>query len=228
MEILDPATGTGSYICDLIEYLPREVLARKYKSELHANEVAILPYYIANLNIETAYHAKMGSYVPFENICFVDTLDNTEGLRVENQFELGGISLENTRRIKAQNKRKISVIIGNAPYNATQQYENDNNKNRAYKHIDARIKATYVAASTAQKTKLYDRYARFIRWACDRLDEHGIVAYICNRSFIDSRTFDGFRKVVAQEFDYLYIVDTKSDVRANPKISGSKYNVFGI
>ena len=117
-EIPDPATGAGSYICEIIEYLPKPVLARKYKSELHANEVAILPYYIANLNIETAFAAKMGSYAPFENICFVDTLDNTEGLRVDNQWELGGLSVENTRRIKEQNKRKISVIIGNPPYNA--------------------------------------------------------------------------------------------------------------
>ena len=228
VEILDPATGTGSYVCDIIEHLPREVLARKYKQELHANEVAILPYYIANLNIETAYAAKMGAYAPFENICFVDTLDNTEGLRVENQGELGGLSLENTRRIKQQNKRKISVIIGNPPYNANQQNENDNNKNRTYGHIDKRIKATYIAASTAQKTKVYDMYARFIRWASDRLADQGIVAFVCNRSFIDQRTFDGFRKVVAQEFDHIYIVDTKSDVRANPKISGTKCNVFGI
>ncbi|MEI6492370.1 MAG: type ISP restriction/modification enzyme [Verrucomicrobiota bacterium] len=228
VEILDPATGTGSYICEIIEHLPRQVLARKYKNELHANEVAILPYYIANLNIETAYAAKMGSYAAFENICFVDTLDNTEGLRVENQWELGGLSLENTRRIKEQNKRKISVIIGNPPYNANQQNENDNNKNRAYPHIDRRIKSTYIAASTAQKTKVYDMYARFIRWASDRIADQGIVAFICNRSFIDQRTFDGFRKVVAQEFDHIYIVDTKSDVRANPKISGTKHNVFGI
>ncbi len=228
VEILDPATGTGSYICDIIEHLPREVLARKYKDELHANEVAILPYYIANLNIETAYFAKMGTYVPFENICFVDTLDNTEGLQVENQWELGGLSLENTRRIKAQNKRKISVIIGNPPYNANQQSENDNNKNRAYEHIDKRIKATYIEASTAQKTKGYDMYARFIRWASDRLSEQGIVAFICNRSFIDARHNDGFRKVVAQEFDHIYIIDTKSDVRSNPKISGPRNNVFGI
>ena len=228
VEILDPATGTGTYICEIIEHLPREVLARKYQHELHANEVAILPYYIANLNIETAYAAKMGTYAPFENICFVDTLDNTEGLRVENQWELGGLSLENTRRIKEQNKRKISVIIGNPPYNANQQNENDNNKNRTYEHIDKRIKATYIAASTAQKTKVYDMYARFIRWASDRLADQGIVAFICNRSFIDQRTFDGFRKVVAQEFDHIYIVDTKSDVRANPKISGTNNNVFGI
>jgi len=228
VEILDPATGTGSYVSDIIEFLPREVLTRKYKKELHANEVAILPYYIANLNIETAYAAKMGVYAPFENICFVDTLDNTEGLRVENQWELGGVSVENTRRIKEQNKRKISVIIGNPPYNANQQNENDNNKNRTYKHIDERIKATYIASSTAQKTKGYDMYARFIRWASDRLGEQGIVAYICNRSFIEARHNDGFRKVVAQEFDHIYILDTKSDVRTNPKISGTKNNVFGI
>jgi predicted helicase len=228
VEILDPATGTGSYICDIIEHLPRAVLARKYKQELHANEVAILPYYIANLNIETAYAAKMGAYAPFENICFVDTLDNTEGLRVENQWELGGLSVENTRRIKEQNKRKISVIIGNPPYNANQKNENDNNKNRTYDHIDKRIKATYLDASTAQKTKGYDMYMRFIRWASDRVADQGIVAFICPRSFIEKRHNDGFRKVVAQEFDHIYILDTKSDVIDNPKISGTKYNVFGI
>ena len=216
VEILDPATGTGSYVSDIIEFLPREVLTRKYKKELHANEVAILPYYIANLNIETAYAAKMGVYAPFENICFVDTLDNTEGLRVENQWELGGVSASGL----------ISAVTG--IYNANQQNENDNNKNRTYKHIDERIKATYIASSTAQKTKGYDMYARFIRWASDRLGEQGIVAYICNRSFIEARHNDGFRKVVAQEFDHIYILDTKSDVRTNPKISGTKNNVFGI
>ncbi len=215
VEILDPATGTGSYVCDLIEFLPREVLARKYKDELHANEVAILPYYIANLNIETAYAAKMDSYAPFENLCFVDTLDNTEGLRVENQWELGGLSLENTRRIKAQNKRKISVIIGNPPYNANQQNENDNNKNRPYDHIDKRIKATYIAASTAQKTKVYDMYARFIRWASDRLADQGIVAFVSNSSFVHMRTFDGFRKCAAQEFDHIYVLDFKGDAHTS-------------
>ena len=228
VEILDPATGTGTYISEIIEYLPREVLARKYKHELHANEVAILPYYIANLNIETTYAAKMGGYASFDNLCFVDTLDNTEGLNVDNELELGGLAEENVRRIKEQNARKISVIIGNPPYNANQQNENDNNKNRTYKHIDKRIKATYIAESTAQKTKVYDMYARFIRWASDRLADKGIVAYICNRSFIDQRTFDGFRKAVIQEFDDIYILDTKSDVRSNPKISGTKNNVFGI
>ena len=237
VEILDPATGTGTYICDLIEYLPREVLMRKYKNELHANEVAILPYYIANLNIETAFNAKMGTYAPFNNICFVDTLDNTEGLRVDNQWELGGVSEENTRRIKEQNKRKISVVIGNPPYNANQQNENDNNKNRPYPHIDRRIKATYIAASTAQKTKSYDMYLRFIRWASDRLEEQGIVSFICNRSFIDSRQADGFRKTIGggweneegqtvpSEFSHVYVVDLGGDYLTP---TAGKANVFGI
>ena len=107
------------------------------------------------------------------------------------------MSEENVARIKRQNKKKISVIIGNPPYNANQLNENENNKNREYPEIDQRIKETYIAASTAQKTKLYDMYARFFRWASDRVDENGIVAFITNRSFIESRTFDGFRKTVA-------------------------------
>ena len=157
----------------------------------------------------------MGTYVPFENICFVDTLDNTEGLQVENQWELGGLSLENTRRIKAQNKRKISVIIGNPPYNANQQSENDNNKNRTYEHIDKRIKATYIHESTAQKTKLYDMYSRFVRWASDRLPEQGVLAFVSNSSFIHMRTFDGFRKTVAKEFDHIYVLDCKGDAHTS-------------
>ena len=102
------------------------------------------------------------------------------------------------------------------------------NKNRTYPAIDKRIKATFVKQSTAQKTKVYDMYARFYRWAMDRVDKNGIVAYITNRSFIDSRTFDGFRKIVEDNFQYAYIIDTKSDVRANPKIAGTTHNVFGI
>jgi predicted helicase len=237
VEILDPATGTGSYVCDLIEYLPRASLAYKYQHEIHANELAILPYYIANLNIETTYAAKMNSYLPFENLCFVDTLDNVGGLRVNVQEELGGLTAENTRRIKEQNKRKISVVIGNPPYNANQQNENDNNKNRTYAHVDRRIKATYIAASTAQKTKSYDMYLRFIRWACDRIEDKGIVSFICNRSFIDARHTDGFRKVigggwineagqeVSAEFGHVYVVDLGGDYKR--PVAG-KANVFGI
>ena len=233
VDILDPATGTGTYICELLEHFrgqPKK-LAHKYQHELHANEVAILPYYVANLNIEATYAAITGSYAEFPNLCFVDTLDNV-GLHTAARGTtgelFGSVSEENVERIRRQNSRRISVVIGNPPYNANQQSENDNNKNREYPHIDARIKQTYIAESTAQKTKLYDMYARFFRWASDRLDANGILAFVTNRSFLDARTFDGFRKTVAQEFSDIYVVDLGGDVRANPKLSGTRHNVFGI
>jgi predicted helicase len=232
VEILDPATGTGTFITDLIDYFPSSKAAQikyKYEHEISANEVSILPYYIANLNIEFAYQQKMGEYKEFENLVFVDTLDNMGfGYAGKQQGLFTSISAENLDRIKKQNAKKISVIIGNPPYNANQQNENDNNKNREYPAIDKRIKDTYIKASTAQKTKVYDMYSRFFRWAMDRLGDEGIIAFITNRSFIDSRTFDGFRKTIQEEFDYIYIVDTQSDVRANPKIAGTTHNVFGI
>lgn len=233
VDILDPATGTGTYICELLEHFrgqPKK-LAHKYTHELHANEVDILPYYVANLNIEATYAAITGDYTEFPNLCFVDTLDNV-GLHTAGKggtAELfGSVSDENVARIKRQNARRISVVIGNPPYNANQANENDNNKNREYGAIDRRIKDTYIAHSTAQKTKLYDMYARFFRWASDRLDDNGILAFVTNRSFIDARTFDGFRKTVAQEFSDIYVVDLGGDVRANPKLSGTRHNVFGI
>ena len=228
VEILDPATGTGTFICDLIDHIRKEKLEYKYRNEIHANEVAILPYYISNLNIEFTYAQKMGRYVEFENLCFVDTLDNMGFSYKGKQSSLDFFSEENSRRIQKQNEKKISVIIGNPPYNANQANENDNNKNRGYPEIDKRIKDTFIKYSTAQKTKVYDMYARFYRWAFDRLDDNGIVAFVTNRSFIDSRTFDGFRKTIQQEFEAAYIIDTLSDVRANPKIAGTTHNVFGI
>lgn len=229
VDILDPATGTGTFIAELIDRINIHSLEYKYEHELHANEVAILPYYIANLNIEYTYQQRKGTYKEFKNICFVDTLDNTAALVYSNQqFGLSYMTNENAERIKEQNKKKISVIIGNPPYNANQANFNDFNKNRDYKEIDKRIKDTYVRYSTAQKTKVYDMYARFYRWSMDRIDKNGIIAFVTNRSFIDSRTFDGFRKVVEEEFDYVYIIDLRSDVRANPKIAGTTHNVFGI
>ncbi|MCW3105570.1 MAG: methylase [Segetibacter sp.] len=226
VDILDPATGTGTFITDIIDYLPKAKLKHKYKNELHANEVAILQYYIANLNIEYTYKQKMGEYEEFENLCFVDTLDKSSQHLI--QTGLFNVSAENATRIKRQNERKISVVIGNPPYNANQQNENDNNKNREYKEVDRRIKDTFIKHSTAQKTKVYDMYSRFYRWAMDRLNDNGIISFITNRSFIDSRTFDGFRKIVTSEFNNIYIIDLGGDIRSNPKLSGSKHNVFGI
>ena len=238
VQILDPATGTGTFVTSLIDYLPADRLEYKYLNEIHANEVAILPYYIANLNIEYSYKERTGKYLEFPNLCFVDTLDNMDwqqagatGGAVQRQgalFNLGGLSEENWLRVQEQNEKPISVIIGNPPYNANQQNKNDNNKNREYPAIDRRISETYIAASTAQKTKQYDMYKRFIRWASDRLADDGIVAFITNRAYLDTRQDDGFRQLAAKEFSDLYILDLGSDVRRNPKISGTTHNVFGI
>lgn len=231
VEILDPATGTGTFIVELLEHFRgnHDKLRYKYKEELHANEVAILPYYVANLNIEATYQAITGQFAEFENLCLVDTLDNVDALGIHSghQFDLlGSLSDENIERIKRQNRRKISVIIGNPPYNANQQNENDNNKNRTYTHIDKRIKNTYIKASTAQKTKLYDMYARFYRWASDRLGDEGVLAFVTNRSFIDSRTFDGFRKIVSSDFSEIHVIDLGGDYK-EPGLAGAA-NVFGI
>ena len=199
--------------------------------------MAILPYYIANLNIEYTYRERTGNYLEFPNLCFVDTLDNMDwqqrgatGGAVTRQaaFNLGGMSEENWIRIQEQNEKPISVIIGNPPYNANQQNENDNNKNREYPEIDRRIRETYIASSTAQKTKQYDMYKRFIRWASDRLDDDGIIGFITNRSYLETRQDDGFRQLATQEFTDIYVLDLGSDVRRNPKISGTTHNVFGI
>jgi len=230
VEILDPATGTGTFITDIIDYIHPSKLEYKYKNEIHANEIAILPYYIANLNIEYTYKQRMKEYVEFENICFVDTLDNLafgfEGKQTGMSFGLG---VENAARIKRQNSKKISVVIGNPPYNAKQENYNFQNANRAYKNIDENIKNTFIKYGTAQnQIVVYDMYTRFYRWAINRLQGKGIIAFITNRSFIDGRAFDGFRKCVQDDFDYIYIIDTKSDVRTNPKIAGTTHNVFGI
>lgn len=233
VDILDPATGTGTFICELIEHFagqPKK-LAQKYLQSVHANEVAILPYYVANLNIEATYAAATGRYEEFPGLCFVDTLDNVFALRkyrghMDEMF--GAVADDNVKRIRNQNSRRISVILGNPPYNANQLNENENNKNRTYEEIDKRIKQTYIHESAAQKAKVYDMYSRFFRWATDRLDENGILAFITNRSFLHSRTFDGFRSVVAKEFAEIRIVDLGGDVRGNPKLNGGTHNVFGI
>ena len=237
VQILDPATGTGTFITSLIDYLPSDRLEYKYVNEIHANEVAILPYYIANLNIEYTYKEKTGRYLEFPNLAFVDTLDNMDWQQTgatggavtrQSAFNLGGLSTENWMRIQEQNEKTISVIIGNPPYNANQQNENDNNRNRDYPEIDQRIKDTYVKESTAQKTKQYDMYKRFIRWASDRLADDGIIAFVTNRAYVDTRQDDGFRKMASREFTAVYVLDLGSDVRRNPKISGTTHNVFGI
>ena len=205
--------------------------------------MAILPYYIANLNIEYTYKERTGRYVGFPNLCFVDTLDNmgwqrqrgdeTEKAKAkttprQSAFNLGGLSTENWLRVQEQNDNTISVIIGNPPYNANQVSWNDLNPNRKYPEIDRRIKESYIASSSARKTKQYDMYKRFMRWASDRLDDNGIITFITNRAYLETRQDDGFRQIVGKEFSDLYALDLGSDVRLNPKISGTTHNIFGI
>jgi predicted helicase len=229
VDILDPCTGTGTFLTNIVDLMSVAALEKKYPTEMHANEVAILPYYIASLNIEYTFKQKVGRYASFPGICFVDTLENLgfHSTAKDKMLNLG-IGAENIDRIKRQNLKKISLVIGNPPYNANQQSANDNNKNRTYKEIDKRIKDSYLAESKAQKTKLYDPYVRFIRWASDRIDENGIVAFITNRSYLDARGFDGFRLCLQKEFDAIYILDLGGDVRKNPRLSGTTHNVFGI
>lgn len=220
LDILDPCTGTGTFIVDLLDFWrgQQKGLIYKFSQELHANEISILSYYIACLNIEQTFYEITEQWQEFKGLCFVNTLENlgferTHEGAVNDLF--GSLTDENHLRIKSQNQRKIPVIIGNPPYNANQQNENDNNKNDAAVAIDKRIKDTYVSESKAQMTKLYDPYVRFFRWASDRLGDKGILSFISNSSFIDSRSFDGFRKIVVQEFQEIWIVDLKGNARTS-------------
>ena len=222
--VLDPCTGTGNFIVNLIERMPGRALAEAYRNRLFANEVMLLPYYVASLNIEHAYYERMRDYEPFPGLCFVDTLDMADA----QQGEL--FTAANTERVHREKKAAITVIIGNPPYNVGQKSENDNNKNRKYRVVDGRIRDTYVADSTATlKTQVYDAYVRFFRWATDRLDgRDGIVCFVSNNSFVDQLAFDGMRKHLLTDFERVDHLDLHGNVRRNPKLSGTTHNVFGI
>ena len=226
VNILDPCTGTGNFVVNLLRRIPKRDLRRVYTEQLFANEVMLLPYYIAALNIEHAYYERTGAYERFDGLCFVDTLELAEGS--ERQFAF--MTEENTARVERQKTAPITVIIGNPPYNVGQINENDNNKNRKYKVIDERIKVTYAKDSKATlNMQLYDPYVKFFRWAVERLEgRDGIVCFVTNNSFVDKITFDGMRKNILQDFTRIYHTDLHGNVRENPKLSGTTHNVFGI
>ena len=199
--------------------IQKTALAGKYQSELHCNEVMLLPYYIASMNIEREFYEATGSYQPFEGICLVDTFELAE------DRQLPVFTSENTRRVEDQKKAPMFVIIGNPPYNAGQVNEND--KERKYETMDKKVKDTYSQASAAaNKNKLPDPYVQAIRWASDRIDEEGIVAFITNNSFLDVVSFDGMRKHLADDFDAIYCLDLGGNARKGLKVSDA--NVFGI
>ena len=221
VKIVDPCTGTGNFVVNLLRRIGGRDLKYKYEHDIFCNEIMLLPYYIAGLNVERAYFERMGQYLPFPNICFADTLDLNE----TNLF-----SEANTERIKREQAAPITVIIGNPPYNVGQKNENDNNKNRKYDKLDRRIKDFYAKASKATNTKaLNDPYVKFFRWATDRLNgRDGVVCFVSNNSFLNQAAFDGMRQHLARDFNQIYHLDLHGNVRQNPKLSGTTHNVFGI
>ena len=227
VNILDPCTGTGNFVVNLLRRIPQRDLRRVYTEQLFANEVMLLAYYIAALNIEHAHYERTGEYEPFDGLCFVDTLDLAEG---GGQGRFSVMTEENTARVERQKTAPITVIIGNPPYNVGQINENDNNKNRKYRVIDERIRVTYAKDSKASNVNaLSDAYVKFFRWAVERLEERdGIVCFVTNNSFTDQIAFDGMRKNLLQDFTSIYHVDLHGNVRENPKLSGTTHNVFGI
>ena len=219
VNILDPCTGTGNFIVNLIGRIPKRDLPRMYREQLFANEVMLMPYYIAALNIEHAYYERTGEYEPFEGLCFVDTLDLAEA----KQRTFGFMTERNTERVQRQKETPITVVIGNPPYNVGQLNENDNNKNRKYDVVDKRIAQTYAKDSQAtNKNVLSDAYVKFFRWAVDRLgNREGVVCLVSNNSFVSKFAFDGMRKHLLQDFTGVRHVDLHGDVRVNPKLSGT-------
>ncbi len=223
VHIIDPFVGTGNFIVRIMREIPHIALERKYASELHCNEVMLLPYYIASMNIEHEYYDATNVYQPFEGICLVDTFDLAE------DWQLPLFAPENTQRVERQKDTPMFVVIGNPPYNMGQVNEYDNNQNRKYFTMDKRVQETYVKDSKATlRNKLSDPYVKAIRWASDRVGEEGVVAFVTNNSFIDAVAFDGMRKHLAEDFDAVYILDLGGNVRKNPRLSGTTHNVFGI
>ncbi len=226
VHIIDPFVGTGNFITRIMREIKKTSLPHKYAEELHCNEVMLLPYYVASMNIEHEYYECTGEYKSFEGICLVDTFELAEDKQLSLMF-----TQENTERVEKLRKTKLFVIIGNPPYNTAQVNENDNNKNRRYKTIDARVSDTYTKDSEAtNRNKLGDPYVKAIRWATDKILDNGegIVAFVSNNSFLENAAFDGMRKHLRQDFSLIFVLDLGGNVRKNPKISGTTHNVFGI
>jgi predicted helicase len=214
VHVLDPFTGTGTFIVRLLQsgLIKPEDLAYKYRYELHANELVLLAYYVAAINIEETYHDLAGGdYVPFEGIVLTDTFQMNEA---DDELDNHGVFPENHERAEAQKALDIRVVIGNPPYSKGQESGNDNNQNLKYPTLDAKIAATYAARSTAQnKNNLYDSYIRAIRWASDRVGDRGIVSFVSNGGFIDGNTADGLRKTFAAEFNSIYVFNLRGNQR---------------
>ena len=223
VHILDPFTGTGTFMVRLLQsgLITPEDLARKYASELHATEIMLLAYYVAAVNIETTYHALLGekalrdgtdapSYEPFDGIVLADTFQITED---DDKLD-SEVFKQNNQRIKRQLDAKINVIIGNPPYSVGQSSANDLNANVKYPTLDGRIEQSYAAKSTAMnKNSLYDSYLRAFRWATDRIGNHGVVAFVSNGGWIDGNTADGVRLSLAEDYSNIYVFNLRGNAR---------------
>lgn len=218
VHIIDPFTGTGTFITRLLQsgLIAPEQLPYKYKNEIHANEIVLLAYYIAAINIEAVYHSIVGgNYQPFEGICLTDTFQ-----LYEKEDLFSELLIDNSARRKRQKKLDIRVIIGNPPYSAGQNSANDNNQNVAYPHLDERIRSTYAESSTATlKNALYDSYIRAIRWASDRIGNSGVIGFVTNAGFLDSASSDGLRLCLAEEFSSIYVFHLRGNQRTSGELS---------
>ena len=229
VHILDPFTGTGTFITRLMQsgHITKEDLPYKFKNEIHANEIVLLAYYIAAINIEAVYQdiAKENQYQPFNGIVLTDTFQMYE----QERDMIANLLPDNSNRRTSQKKKPITVIIGNPPYSAGQTSANDNAANIKYPNLDYRIEQTYVAGSSAtNKNALYDSYIRAYRWASDRIGNEGVIGFVTGAGWIDGNATDGFRHQLSNDFSSIYIFH----LRGNARTSGEdrrkeKGNVFG-
>lgn len=227
VHIIDPFTGTGTFITRLLEsgLISKEELAYKYQNEIHANEIVLLAYYIAAINIEAVYHRiRGGEYQPFNGICLTDTfqLHEKEDL-VSNRLEA------NSNRRKKQKALDIRVIIGNPPYFGGQDSANDNNASIAYPSLDKSIRQSYANFSSAtNKNGLYNDYIRAIRWASNRVANSGVIGFVSNAGFIDGNAMDGLRKCLASEFSSIFVFHLRGNARTSGELRRQeKDNIFG-
>ncbi len=227
VHIIDPFTGTGTFIARLLQsgLIAPDELNRKFREELHANEIVLLAYYIAAINIEAVYATLAGAYEPFRGICLTDTFQLYE----QDRDLVNDLMVDNSSRRTRQKALDIRVVVGNPPYSGQQGSENENNKNLEYPSLDKRIRETYAKASSSKLAKAnYDSYVRAIRWASDRVKDRGVVAFVTNGSFIDARNLDGLRKQLVEDFTSVSIFDLRGDQRTSGDASrreGGK--VFG-
>lgn len=218
VHIIDPFTGTGTFVTRLLQsgLIPLDKLPHKYRHEIHANELVLLAYYIAAINIEAVYHSLVGGkYVPFEGICLTDTFQ-----MYEKEDLVSALLVDNSARRKRQKKLDIRVIVGNPPYSAGQTSANDNNANIDYPHLDERIRSTYAAGSVMTSVRqLYDSYICAIRWASDRIGNAGVIGFVTNAGWVESNQADGLRKCLADEFSSIYVFHLRGNQRTSGETS---------